>query len=159
MRFLKQRHVTSPPPSEECPWADQALSSLTLPFKNFPWKLLGVQVFGAQAAYSPSLVPGNKRCTFLHHNPMSGDWLCCAFGKKSQVWFGNCVCVWEIPHTKQSCVSQNCLVLGMSHGTQENSLFTRLWFITTREQQIKEQHRGGEGKGMGVGSSILPTWL
>lgn len=63
------------------------------------------------------------------------------------------VCVCEIPHTKQSCVSQNCLVLGMSHGTQENSLFTRLWFITTREQQIKEQHRGGEGKGMGVGSS------
>lgn len=44
------------------------------------------------------LAPYGKSCIFLHHNPMSGDWLCCAFGKKSQVWFGNCVCVWDSPH-------------------------------------------------------------
>lgn len=46
-------------------------------------------VFWALAAHSPCLVPCNEGCTFLHHNLVSGDWLCHVSDKKSRVWLSN----------------------------------------------------------------------
>ena len=43
----------------------------------------------ALAAYSPCLCSANKHCSFLHHHPVSVDWLCCVSGEWNQVWFGN----------------------------------------------------------------------
>ena len=37
----------------------------------------------------PAWCPANKSCTFLHHNPMWVDWLCCMSGKWTQVQFSN----------------------------------------------------------------------
>ena len=33
--------------------------------------------------------PCKKHCTFLHHNLVSVDWLCCTLGEWTEVWFGN----------------------------------------------------------------------
>ena len=51
-------------------------------------KSIRVQVFEALAAWTPCLVPCNKSCTSLQHNPVSADWLFCA-GEQTQVWFGD----------------------------------------------------------------------
>ena len=64
------------------------LPSLTLPLKMPPWSPLGSLMFWAWAA--PDSLSGScsKRCTFLHHNPVSVDWLYCT-GEWTQVWFGH----------------------------------------------------------------------
>ena len=36
--------------------------------------------------------PAKKHCTFLHHNLMSVDWLCCTSDKPTQVWFSKIIC-------------------------------------------------------------------
>ena len=51
--------------------------------------------------------------TFLHHNLVSVDWLCCTSGKQTQVWFGKKI-------TQQECYVQLKTGLKMkSHQTVE----------------------------------------
>ena len=49
----------------------------------------GVLVFWAAALLGSLLTRCNKRCTFLHHNPVSVDWLILRAGQWTQIWFGN----------------------------------------------------------------------
>ena len=62
-----------------------------LPLKTRTWKPSGSSGLLSTSCLSIILAwhPANKCCTFLHHNPVSVAWLCCAAGKQTQVWFGN----------------------------------------------------------------------
>ena len=68
-------------------------SPLPCLYKPFPKSHRGVQVSCTWAAHSlclaPHWVPCNKHYTFLHHSPVSIDWLCYPLGQLTRVWFGN----------------------------------------------------------------------
>ena len=82
LRSQKHHPVTPPSTSQkkvlklilwQCPQ-----HCLKKPLSKSQWR---VWVFWAWAASSFCLVPCNKRCTFLHHNLVSTDWLCCETGR------------------------------------------------------------------------------
>ena len=78
LRSQKHHPVTSPSASQKkvlklILWQFPQ-HCLKKPLSKSQWR---VWVFWAWATHSPCLVPCNKRCTFLHHNLVSVDWLCC----------------------------------------------------------------------------------
>ena len=73
--------------SEERPYP--VTLSLTLSLINLSLKALGEFGPFEPSCWTPCLVPCNPHCTFLHHNLVSVDWLCCNVGERTQVWFGN----------------------------------------------------------------------
>ena len=91
--------VTSPPKDQK-----KVLHSvpLTPTFASINCSLTATGEFGSFEHELPTLLvlcPENKRCTLLHHNLMSIDWLCCVAGEWIQVWFGN---FRTLPYMKQN---------------------------------------------------------
>lgn len=64
-------------------------STPNVTFKNL---LQAIQEFRFSEHELPVLLAWcvcNKHCTFLHCNPVSVDWLCCATEERTHVWFSN----------------------------------------------------------------------
>ena len=82
-----------------------------------------------------SKCPANECSTFLHHNPLSVDWLCCTLGKWIRVWFGNII--WsiilsKIPFYVSTGLSlrwecQHLLDIQESNKVSEKHLFLLYW--------------------------------
>lgn len=75
-------------------WSCTHSPSSSLALKTLPWKPRGRLVVWAWAVHTPCLESCNKCCPFLHHNPKSVDWLCCALGKWPK--FGLVTVPWRI---------------------------------------------------------------
>ena len=81
--------------SEECPQADHAPHNPV--FKNLSLK--AIREFRFWSISCPHSLFGscNKHCTFLHHNPVSVDWLYCVQEngpKFDSVTLVHRICVW-----------------------------------------------------------------
>ena len=88
LRFLKHYPVTSPPTNQKKVMPLATLPQM-LPLNTLPWKPSGNLRFLSKSHLYSLLAACNKHCTFLHHNPMSVNWLCCMVDEQTQMWFGN----------------------------------------------------------------------
>ena len=68
-------------------------------FKNVAQKAFGeFRSFRLWLSWTPCLTPWNKLYTFLHHNPVSADWLYCTWASGSKSGSVTWRQTWDIPH-------------------------------------------------------------
>lgn len=61
------------------------------------------------------MAPRDKHCTFLHHSPVSVDWLYCLRGSRPKFWASN---TQSVKPTHRTCSHQSCISFIFLNGTR-----------------------------------------